>query len=265
MFEHGTLDDKPDDAPDPRDLTPCGEMELRTDKTAEDGLNSSLSLERGHLRAVGADQGDPILVYVEANGKWVAYDRKTYGSRPGVGLPKKARDALDLNAEDTIKVWIGSWEAKSGEDEAANQASSERTHRQQALHDEQVAQDNFVWLLEDGPSTTYHHIRHDDGAVTVCGINFGDKDYRTLSDPGDALDECEQCERRSAGDMTNRELVDWIADEDRADFSVDDDDGAPAYLSKSELLAIRHYILDLEEAVEELREGTEDLETVGFT
>jgi len=49
--------------------------------------------------------------------------------------------------------------------------------------------------------------------------------------------------------MTNRDLVEWLAEEERADFDVDSD-GAPAYLSKSELLAIRNYIIDLETGLE---------------
>lgn len=251
MFENGKIAEKDSDDPDPKYLTHFGELGLRSDSTTADEINSSLRVDEEKLGSVIDRPGDPVLHYIEANGKWVAYNRETYTDRAGIGLPKKAREALELDPEDTVEVWLDEWEEpEKGRSDDQGEGRSEP--RQQALSDRQIAEDEYVWILENKPGTTYHHIRHDDGAVTVCGINFGDKEYRTLSDPGDALDECEECDLRSAGDMTNRELVEWLANESRGDFDVGGD-GAPAYLSKTQLMALRHYIIDLETELNELK------------
>jgi len=178
MFKSGEIDEKEEDNPNPRYLTPCGRKKLRADSTTEDGINSSVRLDEEHLEPVIDRAGDKVLVYVEANNKWVAYDRATYTDRAAVGLPKKARRALDLDPDDTVEIWLDEWE-ESKKEETTDQ-SKKNGPRQQALSDPQVARDEYVWLLDDGPSTTYHHIRHDGGTVTVCGLTFADKEYRIL-------------------------------------------------------------------------------------
>lgn len=253
MYKYGKIGEKDDDDPDPKDLTPCGQVDLRSDKSAQDGINSSLLLNKGCTQAVDAEPGDEVLLYVEANDRWVAMNRKLYSDRAGVGLPMKARQVLDLNLDDTVHVWLGEWESPDKESNKAESKTDES--RQESLDDRQVARDDFVWIIEESDAE-YHHIWHDRGAVTACGVEFGDLDYKTLSDPGDVLEECEECEMRAAGDMTNRDLVEWIATEERGNFEVSDE--APAYLNKPQLMSIRSYIIDLEQKVKELQSKPED-------
>lgn len=244
MIGYGNLSEKDSDDPDPADMIPCGEKPLRRDGSAADGINSSIDLDQRDLTAVGAERGDKVLLYVEANGKWVAAKRGTYESRPGIGLYHKERKKLDLDVHDTIKVWLDEVEEDNkttSEGKATERANeAEETKQQQITED--VDQDEYVWLT-DAQSTTYHQIRPGE-TVTVCGVNFSDHDHRTLSDPGDALDECGNCAIRPSEQMSNRELVEWLGDEDRADFDVDRD--VPSYLNKDDLVALRDYVMELE-------------------
>jgi hypothetical protein len=243
MKGYGLIENKDKDDPDPAKLYYCGEKPLRADSTTSDGINSSIELEKSDLTAIRAEGGDTVLLYVEANGKWVASERDVYPSRPGIGLYLDEREALELDPEDAIEVWIGEVESVSQDDEEDCGA------RQQSLSDPEVAEENYV-LITDEP-LSYHHINQSSGAVTECGIGFGDKEYRTFSDPGDALEECRDCSLRAGTDMTNQELVDWLGEE--ANFETDDGD-APGYLSKTQLIALRNHISNLNDQLEETQE-----------
>ena len=251
-MRYGKIEQKSEDDPDPAYLTPCGAIPLRGDSTSSDGINSSIRLEGSDLEAVGAGEKDLVRVYVEANGRWVEYERKTYADRAGIGLPYKARQKLDLSPDDTIEVWLGEVEQPDQEQLDETDDTTIEGSRTNFDRDEE-----YVWLFDEG--AVYHHIRPDKDK-TVCGIDFSDleagEQYKLLSDPGDVLEECEECALRSTGDMTNRELVEWIGDEDRADFEPSVD--APAYLSKSQLTKIRDYIIDLEMDLMELEEAQQD-------
>jgi len=246
-MRYGKIDKKDEDDPDPAYLTPCGEIQLRRDSTSSDGINSSIRLEKKHLNAEGVKENEPVRVYVEAHGRWAEYERDTYSDRPGVGLPQEARENLNLSPGDTIDVWIG--KVEDHDQEQLNTADDTTAKKSR---NESGGKRKYIWLFDEGP--VYHHIRLNN-KQTACGVDFSElkkkEDYKLLSDPGDVLEECQECQLRATGDMTNRELVQWIGDENRADFDVGTD--APAYLSKSQLTKIRDYIIDLEMDLKESR------------
>jgi hypothetical protein len=101
-----------------------------------------------------------------------------------------------------------------------------------------------VWRPEsDG--TEYHTLRSTDGQTTYCGIDVTAAEARRFERPGDGLEHCPECAERTV-DMSNAELVEWLADEERADFEADTDN-APSFLNKTALQSIAEYIIRLEE------------------
>ncbi|MDB9249604.1 hypothetical protein PN419_11430 [Halorubrum ezzemoulense] len=248
MISYGHIDEKGADEPDPAYLYHGGEFELRNDKTAGDGLNGSISLSETDLEAIGADPGDKIRVYAEANGRWILYERDSYSDRAGVGIPKGHREKLNLGSDSRrIEIWLD--EAETDSDTTASESAA----TQVSLTGEKTEQRQHV-LIPANSAITYHNVSSSDDTTTECGIDFQGETYRLFSDPGDALDQCTDCAVRSSDDMTNKELVEWLGEQ--AGFEAED--GTPAYLSKEQLVALRDYVLDLEEQVADSdEEGTD--------
>jgi hypothetical protein len=243
MISYGYIEEKGADDPDPRNMFPCtrdGPIRLRDDKTAGDGLNGSIPLNESDLSGVKAEKGDPIKIYAEANGRWILYERDTYSDRAGVGMPKGHREKLDLDSENrTIELWIDEADETS---EKSGPTESENSDKQVSLTGTQVDKQEYVQIPEEDP-LTYHHVSSSDDGTTECGISFGEQANR-FTDPGDALNQCSDCAIRSSDDMTNKELVEWLGEQ--AGFEADN--GTPAYLSKGQLVALRDYILDLQDS-----------------
>lgn len=106
-MRYGYLDQKGAGRPDPAYMHHCKTFELRKDRTAGDGLNGSIPLDEKDLDVVGAGRGDRVQVYAEANDNWVAYERSTYTSKPGVGMPMRIRQKLELDSDNrTVEIWI---------------------------------------------------------------------------------------------------------------------------------------------------------------
>lgn len=230
MSEYGTISEKGDDDPDPAHMIPCGEFRLRSDNSSSDKLNGSIRLSEQPLDAVGIDPGERVQVYIEANNQWVQYERKTYSDRAGVGLPMKYREKLGLNQNNrSISIWI---------DEPEDQ--TEETSEQASLTNDTTGQE-FVWIM-DNESTTYHHVASNGGNRTICKTDFGEKDHKIVEDPGDVLEECEECSVRSSTDMTQKELINWLGNE----IGFDTDSGTAEYLSKPQIIAIRDYVVEQE-------------------
>ncbi|WP_276275756.1 hypothetical protein [Haloarcula regularis] len=237
MISYGNIEEGADE-PDPAYMHHCREFELRNDNTAGDGLNGSIRLEKKDLKAVGAKPGDPVKVYAEADGRWILYERDTYTDRAGVGMPKGHREKLGLNSSNrTVELWLD--EAESEPDETSDE--DEKTGKQVSLTGEETKEREYVLIPNDSP-IKYHHVSSKD-SKTECGIDFGEQEHRRFSDPGDALDQCSDCAIRSSDDMTNKELVNWLGEQ--AGFEAKE--GTPAYLSKGQLVALRDYVLELQE------------------
>lgn len=241
MIDKGYTDQKGAEDPDPVDMVPAGKYELRNDKTASDGLNGSILVNEGSLKAVGAEPGDPVRVYAESNGRWILYERDTYSDRSGIGLPKDHRAELRLDSDNrTVQLWLNEAEM-SPEDSDATQNPD--TGRQVDLTGDEATEREYVALLND-EQFRYHYVTSPGETATECGIDFDDEPAKRFTDPGDAFEECSDCAIRSSDEMTNKELVDWLGEQ--AGFEVDDS-GAPAYLSKHQLVALRDLVLELQE------------------
>lgn len=240
MIDYGKLNEKGADGPDPAYMHHCKEFELRNDSSARDGLNGSIRLDKNDLKAINAEPGDPVRVYAEANGRWILYERDTYTDRAGVGIPKNHRGKLGLDSKNRIiELWLD--EAESEPDNPSEE--DENAGKQVSLTGEEAKGRDYVLILDDN-LPKYHHISSSENTETECGITFRDREYRRFSsDPGDALDQCSDCAIRSSNDMTNKELVEWLGEQ--AGFEADD--GTPAYLSKGQLVALRDYVLELQD------------------
>jgi hypothetical protein len=243
MISYGNIEEKGADEPDPAYLHHSKEFELRNDNTAGDGLNGSISLDESDLRAVGAEKGDPVRVYAEANGRYIVYERDSYTDRAGVGMPKSHREKLGLNSENrTVKLWLAEADEPDGDSETEHTESDET---QISLTGDEVQEEEYVLIPDNGP-IKYHHVSSSDDSETKCGINFAGREHRRFTDPGDALEQCDDCAIRSSDDMTNKELVDWLGEQ--AGFEAEG--STPAYLSKGQLVALRDYILEIQDAQE---------------
>lgn len=248
MISYGYIDEKGADEPDPAYMHHCKEFELRNDNTAGDGLNGSLRLDESDLKAVNADKGDHVTVYAEANGRWLLYERKSYSDRAGVGMPKSHREKLELDSENrTVELWLD--EAENPKPDTVSE-SEENTGKQVSLTGEEANKQDYVLIPDDSP-VKFHHVSSSSDEETECGINFENREHRQFSDPGDALDQCNDCAVRSSDDMTNKELVEWLGDQ--AGFEAKT--GTPAYLDKQQLVALRDYVLDLQEDQQNKSDG----------
>ena len=242
MISYGSIDEKGADEPDPAYMHHCKQFELRNDNTAGDGLNGSISLDDSDLKAVGAEKGDRVKIYVEANDRWILYERQTYTDRAGVGMPKSHREKLGLNSENrAIEIWLDEADEPQ-QDTGSGSTETENSGTQVSLTGEKPEEKEYV-LIPDSSPIEYHHVSSSDENETECGINFEGQDHRRFSDPGDALDQCGDCAVRSSNDMTNKEIVEWLGEQ--AGFKADE--GTPAYLSKGQLVALRDYVLELQE------------------
>lgn len=251
MIAKGYIEQKGAEDPDPVDMVPAGEYELRNDKTASDGLNGSVLVNEGSLKAVDAEPGDPVRVYAEANGHWILYERDTYSDRSGIGLPKDHRAELSLDSDNrTVRLWLNEAETDLADSDATQDTNN---GTQVDLTGDEATEREYVALLND-KQFRYHYVTAPGETTTECGIDFNDEPAKRFTDPGDAFEECSDCAIRSSDEMTNKELVEWLGEQ--AGFEVDDG-GAPAYLSKHQLVALRDLVLELQEnqASEEQEDG----------
>lgn len=249
MISYGNISKKGADEPDPAYMHHCTEFELRNDQSAGDGLNGSIALNESDLKAIGAEPGDPVRVYAEANSRWILYERDSYADRAGVGIPKSHREKLNLTSEDrTVEIWLD--EAESAPDDTTS--DGEEGAKQVSLTGDEAQEREYILIPDDSP-VKYHHVSSSSDYETECGINFEGQAHRRFTDPGDALDQCSDCAIRSSDDMTNKELVEWLGQQ--AGFEAQE--GTPAYLSKEQLVALRDYVLDLQEQAEDQEDAVD--------
>lgn len=242
MVRYGYINEKGAGEPDPAYMHPCTTFELRNDKTAGDGLNGSIRLDESDLDAVGADKGDPVKVYAEANDRWLEYERETYSDRAGVGMPKGHREKLGLDSDNrTVEIWLDEADSPQPDTESEDAETSEGT--QVSLTGEDANQQEYVLIMDESP-ITYHNVSSSEKQKTECGLDFDEREHRRFTDPGDALDHCSDCAIRSSDDMTNKELVEWLGNQ----AGFDSSEGTPAYMSKEQLVALRDYILELQDS-----------------
>jgi hypothetical protein len=249
MLSYGNIDEKGADEPNPAYMRHCKRTELRDDKTSSDGLNGSIGLTETDLNAVGATPGDRVKVYVESGDRYVHYERSTYSDRPGIGLHKEEREALRLNQDNReVEIWID-----EPDEPEPNSDSETESGQQVSLTGDDAKEPPYVLVPEDSPFR-YHHVKSDDSDETECGISFGDREHRRFQNPADALDQCTECFIRSSEDMTNEQLIRWFGEQ----AGFDHDHGTPTYMSQKQMVALRDYVLELQEKVESLSDDDTD-------
>ncbi|MCG1001919.1 MULTISPECIES: hypothetical protein [Halobacterium] len=229
--------DKDEDVPPKEEMVYCGEFELReSTKEVEDEIDGTLTITDGERAASGAKPGEYIWLRVQnADGDETTVQRKLHSNGRSVTLPLKARQQIGVAPGDTVRYWID-----STPDTVSTQPDSPSPKRSQA--------DSEEYVLDLGAGgLTYHVVDADSEDETVCGLDLSDRDVRRFSDPGDALEICAECNVRASADMSNREIVQWLADT-VDEFSPSGNN--PSYLTKEQLVALRDHILELRDEVE---------------
>lgn len=238
-------DSNKSDAPDVEDMIPVQTYEIGKNKgNSPDDINGRLPLKERHRKAIDADPDEYVWLRVRANDEEVVTKQRIYESGRGISLEHSERQELGLKPRDPVKYWIAPIE--NGEVPSEGKKKEEKTSDsgQQKLMED--SEDQYVWL-KDTDSTTYHHIKSNGDATTVCGIDFSDHDHVTTCEPGGFLDECRNCARQESDEMSNRQLIESIAE--MASFTVEQE--RSNYLTREQLIAIRERLLELEEEKEE--------------
>ncbi len=226
----------------------CGSAKIRSDPNNQtDGLSGSLPLTEEDLQATGASGEDKVKLVVKKDGRYVETERAIHADGRSITLPTQKRRKLDLELEDEVEYWIDLVEEQEGGKERTGSENN-----QQTLTGEVVDENVDTKLAAKFPGQdTYHYIGSQDAEETVCGITLDGRDYRTGQEPsGGLLELCRNCAVRSAGDMSNEEIVDWLS----SVAGFEKTEGPPSYLNKNQLLQLRDYILELQDKARE-REG----------
>jgi len=223
-----------EDQPTKEDMFPCGSQEMRpeTGKDVEDGINGTVTVSEKTLNAIGVGANDKVQVLVEANGKSASTTREIHASGNTFTLPKSFRQDLSLEPGDEIRFWIDATE------------EPELTPKQSSLTSDEKdrGEDLSVWFVGE---QEYHYVASEDADETQCGRSLEDGDYRgPTDDPGGFLDLCSDCAVRSSREMTIAEIIQWLGD--KAGFEMKNG-GPDAFMNKSQLVALRDYIIELEE------------------
>lgn len=228
---------KSTEPPSKDEMVYCGEYTLNeATKDVEDGVDGTLTIKDAERAAAGAQPGDRIWVRVESDGKGAYARRKLHSTGRSFTLPLETRKQVGLRPGDTIKYWIDLASANREQQTIDNSES-----------DNAAGSDPYV-VDPNESGLTYHVVSEDDRDETVCGIRLDDRDVNRFSDPGDVLEICPDCNVRTSEDMSNREIVDWLAGT-IADFPEPTEPN-PSYLTKEQLAALRDHLLELHEEVD---------------
>lgn len=239
MSTNDTRSYKSNEPPSKEEMVYCGEHELNTaSKDVKDNIDGTLTVKDSQRAAAGAKAGEYVWLRVEQDGDETWARRKLHTTGRSVTLPLSERKKLGLEPGDEIRYWIDSAETPGRQQTTTSFQRSEDSESEDDDHDPYV-----VDKSEGG--FTYHVVSEDDVDETVCGIDLTDRDINRFGDPGDVLEICADCNVRASGDMSNREIVEWLA------HTVDDfpapKDPNPSYLTKHQLAALRDHLLEQEE------------------
>lgn len=237
MSTYDSPADKADEPPSKEQMVYCGSREVgESSKDVEDNVDGTLSIKDGHRAATGAKPGDTIWVRVDANGKETKARRQLHSTGRTFTLPVNNRKELDLEPGDEVEYWIAAAENLA-------RSPSDSTQRVKSRNTDETSTEERCVIIEDEGGLTYHVVSDEDEDTTVCGADLSSRSVRRFSDPGDALELCPECNVRGSEEMSNREIVEWLAE------TIDDFgeplDSNPSYLSKGHLVALRDHILEL--------------------
>lgn len=239
MSTNDTRSYKSNEPPSKEEMVYCGEHDLNTaSKHVEDNIDGTLTVKDSQRAAAGAKPGDYIWIRVERDGDETWARRKLHSTGRSVTLPLSDRKKIGLEPGDKIRYWIDFAGTASEQKTTANYNMSQESNSKGTDRDPYVVD-------KSESSFIYHVISDSDEDETVCGIDLAGRDANRFSDPGDVLEICTDCNVRSSGDMSNREIVEWLAH--TIDGFASPSDQNPSYLSKGQLAALRDHLLDQEE------------------
>lgn len=222
-----------------------------------DGLNGSLHLSKADRESIGAEGGDVIVLRVAANDKIIYTERKIVSNGRQVTLPAEDRRKLDLEVGDTVTYWISPLNTTDEQDHSSTGTESIETSepedkgQQLLVQEEEVTQDAFVCIGGEDP-WTYHRIGSEEDQQTVCGINYSNKEHRTMADPG-SLNKCDLCSVDDPEQMNNKQKLAWLGR--KGGFSPDRDS---AYLTGPEMTSLIQYIQNKEKRLQKLEQEMDE-------
>lgn len=232
--------------PKKEDMWPCGPHEMKPEESKEvsDGLNGTLYLGERQLKAIKAKPGSTVRILAEANGRQVETKRTVHQSGNSVTLPASERRKLDLSVSDEVDVWVELIERES-EDKGQSRGKSRTS-------DDDMDDQLYVWFIGD---EVFHRVESGDADETACSLELSEREHKITEDPGGFLDLCKDCAVRSSSEMTNEEIVDWLADE--AEFEKSG--GPPSYFNKGQLVALRDAFIELQDQANEYEQTINEL------
>jgi bifunctional DNA-binding transcriptional regulator/antitoxin component of YhaV-PrlF toxin-antitoxin module len=213
-----------------------------------DNLVGTLPLRDSDLQAVDAKRGDNVILYIEAKNQALATERATQLKGGGITLPVKKRQELGLDAGDSIEYWIQTpkeYESKAGigwkksTQSTLEDSTAPESPREDGVDDEDSM---YIWV-GNNDSRKYHRISSEENTQTACGIKYKSQEFATIKDPGDLLEECDDCTSASEPNLTNAELVEWICE--HVGFTTSSP--TSGYFENENLRHIKEYIESLEE------------------
>lgn len=238
------------DEPQKEYMTYCGEYEMREGgpEHGSDGINGTIVAPQSKIEAAGAGPGDTVQVLVEANGESVFLERKIHSSGNTLTIPLQERKKLGLNSNDPIEFWIDSVDEDPEQIKEESEEAVQKTLEDEEGEEEQTSDTEPIVRI--GDSWTYHYLESEDEKETACGLSLEGEEFQVGEDPGDFMTACHDCKAHSSKPMTNEEIVDWL----REEIGFESSDGPPAYFKKEQLVAIKDFVVDLQNDNEELRD-----------
>lgn len=222
------------------------QMRPEQSKDVSDNINGTVNLSESDIHAINAKENSKIRVLAEAGDESVVIERTIHSNGRSFTIPLSARKQLGLTPGSEVELWVDLVEREP--EEETKEVSTPETKSKAEM--EQLS----VWFVGD---EFYHYVENEDAEETKCGISLDSREYRgPTEDPGEFLTVCSDCAVRSSRAMSNDEIVDWLAE--HAGFERTG--GPPSYLNKDQLVALRDYILELQDQAP----GDEDEEADWF-
>ncbi len=207
------------------------EAKESTQRTVGDSLRLQMTVPKWAREAMKVDGGEKIWARAESNGTEIEYVADLHGNGRTFVLPIDQRRELSLNVGNSVQFWVSKYDQEEESVDTIDESQQE--------NESDSEKESFI-AIRDRADLTYH-IR--DGDTTVCGIELDGHSTKDVSNPGDALDPCPKCNIQNPEDLSNEQIVSYLAEE--ADFEPNESN--PSYFTKTHLVALMDLVISLKE------------------
>lgn len=245
QLQKGTVDESQEDA-----IVGSSILREAPADTVSDNINGTISLSKKGIERIGIGPNDYIKIEITApNGNELTTTLQMHRNGRTTVLPKRERRRLGLNPGDEIDYRITLDEKTPPDMDSDNQKS--------ISPNESEIPGKYV-IFKDDPFN-YHYLNPDNHDETACGLSLTDTKYKTGSDPGDIPELCSDCAARSPVEMTKAQILEWLADESRADFQPDSEQ--TGYLNNDQLQSIMKGWVELEDRIKDQEAQIQELQS----